>query len=174
MGKVKQEKIETIDMFGGGFGLDTLKKETMAKAHDKGTICPCCEQFVKVYYRTINSTMAHQLIYAYHTLADPAQWFHARTVVMGSASAGDFSKLEYWGLIQRQHHNAGDDGKKASGLWRITPKGIEFLKGRIAVPKYAVVYNAKVIGHEGEETTCRDALGTKFDYNELMGRTARS
>lgn len=158
----------TIDMFGAENALVQAKQDTMQKARDKGCSCPVCGQFVKVYNRTITSTMAHQLIYAFHTLAEAGQWFHVRHVVMGGSGVGDFPKLEHWGLIQRQHHQAGDDGKRTSGLWRITEKGIDFIHGRITVPKYALIYNATFLEHAGDPITIKDALGKKFDYNELM------
>ena len=40
---------------------------------------------------------------------------------------------------------------------------------RGAVPSTVVTYNGEPVGFEGDEITIREALGTKFDYAELMG-----
>lgn len=154
-------------MFGKDFQLNTLRKDTMDKARGKGTECPCCSQFVKVYNRTINSTMARQLIHAWHSYGTK-RWFHVKHVVMGGSGVGDFPKLEYWGLIEAQAHAPGEDGKKTSGIWRITPTAEDFIHNRLAVDKYAVVYNGDLLELGGGKITVRDALGQHFDYSELL------
>lgn len=165
--KDKQDK-STIDIFGGDYTLAQVKKQTMEKAQDKGCECPVCGQFVKVYARTITSTMARQLIYAWHMYGD-GQLFHVKHLVMGMSGVGDFPKLEHWGMISQQWHQVGDEGKRTSGLWRITDRGAEFLKGELAVPKYVFLYNAIKRGESVDETiTIRDAPGKKFNYVELM------
>lgn len=160
-------KEETIDMFGADNALAVAKRETMEKARDKGCSCPVCGQFVKVYKRPITSTMARQLIRAYHSYG-AGPWFHAKNVIMGGSSTGDFAKFEYWGMIQRQNQQPGTDNKKTSGLWRITPSGEQFVLRQITAPKYAVIYNAQLLELAGDEVTIADALGTSFNYNELM------
>lgn len=165
---MKRRDTHTADLFGAENALATAKRETMAKAKEKGTSCPCCGQFVKVYRRTINSTMARQLITAHHKHG--AAWFHTRDVVlMDSAGAGDFSKLECWGLILRESHVQGDDGKRTSGMWKITDKGRDFIAGKTLVPQYAFIYNGDLLELGGVDIHIQHALGKKFDYREIMG-----
>jgi len=147
--------------------LETEKHRVMEEARDKGCDCPVCGQFVKVYKRKINSFMARQLIHMHKNYGN-GQWVHARNLVLGSTSCGDLSKLSYWGLIQKQPHNEGDDGKKTSGFWRITDKGNEFAAGRGYVEAYAMVYNGRCLELTGEPVTIQQCLGDKFDYMELM------
>ena len=159
---------DTMDMFSGENALAQAKRETMAKARQKGTTCPCCGQFVKVYRRTINSTMARQLIKAHRAHGD--RWFHTRDVVLEkSAGAGDFSKLECWGLIYRQPHVQGLEGKRTSGMWKITPLGKDFIEGRALVPHYAYIFNGKLLELGGVDIHIQHALGKQFDYREIMG-----
>lgn len=160
-------KDDTLFMFGHDVALDTAKKEAMAAARGEGCSCPVCGQFVKVYNRTITSTMARQLIHAWrcHGLA----WFHTRDVVMQGSGAGDFSKLEFWGLIEAQPHKSGEDGKKSCGWWRITDVGLQFIKGESSQPRWAAIYNNTLLEKLGESITIRDALGQAFDYGVLMG-----
>lgn len=158
----------TIDMFSAENALSASKRETMAKAREKGTSCPCCGQFVKVYRRTINSTMARQLIKAYQKHGD--QWFHTRDVVLEkSAGAGDFSKLECWGLIYRQPHVQGLEGKRTSGMWKITALGKDFIEGSAVVKQYAYIFNGKLLELDGVDIHIEHALGKQFDYREIMG-----
>lgn len=164
----------TLDMFGGmtvDQVLGQARRDVMDKAKDKGAECPCCGQFVKVYRRTITSTMARQLITAHHKHAD--SWFHTRDVVLAdSAGAGDFSKLECWGLIMRQSHAPGEDGKRTSGMWKLTRLGHDFVRGVTPVAQYALIYNGECLGLDGPPTFISHALGKKFDYNEIMRASA--
>jgi hypothetical protein len=165
---MKKGKVETMDIFGPENVMAQAKRVTMEKAKQKGTECPCCGQFVKVYRRTINSTMARQLITAH--AKHGTEWFHTRDVVlMDSAGAGDFSKLECWGLIRRAPHVQGEEGKRTSGMWKITPLGQEFIAGKKLVPKYAFIYNGTLLELGGVDMHIQHALGKKFDYREIMG-----
>lgn len=158
------------NLFESGF-FENEKNKVMAEAKKDGCECPICGQFVKVYKRTIHATMARQLISAYRK--NGTQFFHLSDVVSeGLTGAGDFSKLEMWGLIAGQQHIKGEDGKRTSGIWRITDDGVAFLQGLSSVKKYAVVYNGRCIDMTGEPISITDALGKNFDYLELMQAVA--
>lgn len=165
---MKKGKVETMDIFGPENVMAQARQDTMAKAKRKGTDCPCCGQFVKVYRRTITSTMARQLITA--AAKHGTEWFHTRDVVLiDSAGAGDFSKLECWGLIKRQPHIQGEEGKRTSGMWKITPLGSAFIAGEALVKQYAFIFNGQLLELGGADTHIHHALGKKFDYREIMG-----
>lgn len=128
---------------------------------DKGAPCPLCQQHSKMYRRKINSGMARSLIHMYRSAG--TSWIHVRLIGAKSREEG---KLAYWGLVEEQK-GAGLHGGRA-GYWRVTRKGEDFLNGHLKVPKYAKVYNGQVYGFEGDDVSIKDALGTKFDYEELM------
>ena len=158
----------TGDLFQDAF-VTEMRKQTMIQARDgKGAHCPCCDQFVKVYRRSINRTMARQLIFSSNEFGD--EWFHARDVVLGQASAGDYSKLRFWGLIEKKPHEEGYNGKKSSGYWRVTPNGHKFARFELTLPQYALVYNNNVLEFEGDQVNIVECLGDRFDYNKLMER----
>jgi hypothetical protein len=50
----------------------------------------------------------------------------------------------------------------------VTRLGARFVRGEIRIAKYARVYNGRCLGLEGEPVDIRDALGTQFNYSELM------
>lgn len=162
----------TIDMFAPVVKpLEEYRRETMEAAKGEGTACPCCNQFVRIYRRTITSTMARMLITGYHKYG-VGKWFHVRELLgQNDSGPGDFPKLESWGLIERKAHVQGEDGKRASGMWRITQKGSDFIHNKCEVPMYVLIYNAVTLGFEGENLRIHHALGKKYDYREIMGWT---
>lgn len=129
----------------------------------EGVHCPACDQLVKVYRRKVNSGMARSLIQMYRV--GKLDWVHVPTQI--GARSREEGKLAYWGLVEEQKM-VRDDGGRA-GYWRVTALGEAFLKQQVTVPKYAHVYNGKVLFLDpSEQVTIKDALGTDFDYAELM------
>lgn len=142
---------------------DTIQagKNWLRARLDKGERCPLCEQHAQTYKRKINSGMARSLIHMYRLSG--LNWVHVRQIGAASREEG---KLAYWGLVEEQT-GVGMHGGRA-GYWRVTTKGQAFLTGGLKVPKYAKVYNGRVLGFDGGPVTIRDALGTKFNYEDLM------
>jgi hypothetical protein len=131
----------------------------------EGERCPCCTQFAKIYRRNINSGMARALItqwryarYDYAHTAGLARWTH------------EAAQLVWWGLLESEGIKREDGGRTA---WhRITPQGGLFVTNDIRVPKYAVVYDGRLMRLEGKNIGIMDALGKRFNYRELMDDAA--
>lgn len=117
-----------------------------------GTHCPLCSQRVQVYKRTITAQMAYALILLYRRDG----W--ATWPELLDNRRGDEAKLRYWSLVECVN----------GSLWRVTELGRQFVEGAATVPKFALVYNSRVLGFEGEPVTIHDALGNRFDLAELM------
>lgn len=145
---------------------DTLgaAREWLRERADEGATCPCCTQFAKVYRRKINSGQARSLIRMYR--ADKSRGYvHVPSLGARSREEG---KLRYWGLVEEERTRRPDGGR--SGYWRITDLGERWVLGQVKVPKYARIYDKRCLGlDEDESASIYDALGDKFDYNELMG-----
>lgn len=141
-------------------------KEYTRERMGEGVTCPCCGQFVKIYPRTIHSTMARTLVLAYRKYSK--EWFHLSKLTGTSGRGGEESKLRYWGLLEEEHTRRPDGGR--SGWWRITRDGELFVLGELEIRKYAMVYNGRCVGHEGDWISIHDALGKRFSLSELMGR----
>lgn len=133
-------------------------KEWLRRRVEDGEKCPCCGQFSKVYKRKINSGMARALISMYKQ--STLEWFHLPSV--RTWTSRDEAALAYFGLIEQ----AGVGF--AQGTWRVTELGQLFVLGRIRVHKYARVYDGRLLGLQGDLVDIKDALGDKFDYEELM------
>lgn len=128
---------------------------------DEGADCPCCDRFAKAYRRKLNAGMAASLIRMYraHGLE-----FGYLPELFGYGN--EFTRLRLWGLIEPMEERRDDGGR--IGWWRITAKGEAFAIGRLRVPRYARVYDAQLLSLEGDPVSIRDALGSRFSYDELM------
>lgn len=138
----------------------------------KGTSCPCCGRFGKLYKRKITSSMAYLLIllYKYH----PNEFVHVNSFIeakrVSYALHGDFPKLRFFGLLEKKEGER-EDGNPNNGFYRITPLGISFVQGMIPVKKYVYIFDNVVMAVSDETIFIDEALGTKFNYNELMQGT---
>lgn len=143
---------------------DTLAeaRDTLQLQLDEGTTCPCCDQFAKVYSRKINAGHARALIALYRAVG--RDWGHLATY----DQSREASKLAYWGLIEEESARRDDGGR--SGWWRITDLGERFLRNQLLVPKHARVYDGRLLRLDDTDglVSIVDALGTRFNYSELM------
>lgn len=138
-----------------------------------GVKCPCCDQHAQLYQRKLNSGIAHALILLYQAGAGH-MWVHKPTVLKGKgASARDESIARYWGLLEEESTVKRDDGGRA-GYWRLTARGVQFVRNVAAVPKYARIYNGHCRQLIGEPVTISQCLGSRFDYRELMATGSES
>ena len=139
---------------------------------EDGITCPCCDQFAKVYKRTITSTMARWLITLVKNFEEEHRYFSVSEPwsLAINKGTGDVAKLAMWDLIESQPKDDGDTVRKTSGNWRPTTNGVKIAYDLIRIPRYALVYNATLIGHDGFDISVKDALNEKFNYTELMRR----
>lgn len=166
--------------------LEQAKAWLRARFND-GADCPCCHQHVKLYKRPLNAAMAYVLflVYRWHTgktaggLPNP-EWLHvpghiAKEVAgnprRAAAVRGDWAKLTHWGLLEAQASKR-DDGSKRTGYYRITERGIAFVRGMCTVQSYIYIYNETMLDRPiMERTSFRECLGLKFNYDDLMQST---
>lgn len=133
----------------------------------EGAKCPCCTRLVKVYKRSVTSTMAYKLILIYRTHG--TGWFHMPTALseLGIGSR-DESFLRMFGLIEEAVEKRDDGGRP--GWWRITDDGVGFVLRRTRIPKYAQVFKGEALTFTGGFVGIEESLRNRFDYRELMGR----
>lgn len=139
----------------------------------KGAHCPCCKQHVKIYRRPLGSQMARWLIWlvrVYEALPDLPKghngirgWIDIRE---SPVRGGDYAKLVHWDLAENRANV--DPELRTSGLWRPTPKGIDFVQRRIVVPSHVELYDNHPLGFSEEMIGIDAALGKWFNYEELM------
>lgn len=139
---------------------------------DKGQVCPCCKQFAKVYKRPMTSSMAYGLILLARVDRDEDDgWVHIenyfKSLSIPSSIRGDITKLVNWGLLER-FEGEREDGSNRVGLYRVTYKGVQFVRSEIEVYSHIIIYSNMFQGFSGEPIKIKEALGKKFNYDELM------
>ncbi len=148
-------------------------QQWLAARMDDGATCPCCTQFAKVYARTITSTMAYALVLM-HRHEGP-EWFHVPSylsrvarLAASTARGGDWAKLVHWGLIEEAPERR-EDNCPHTGYYRGTDMGRRFVSGQLSVPRWAVLFDGRLLYlDDGRRTTIEQALGKRFNYAELM------
>lgn len=144
-------------------------KDVLRENWEEGVECPCCKQFVKLYRRKITSAMAY-VLFLLSTQGDEyihvENWLKEKKVP--ASFRGDFTKLRHWGLIETKS-GIRDDGSKRIGYYKITAHGRDFVAGDVTVRPCVRIFNNELFGFEGEKINFKQALGDKFNYEELMG-----
>lgn len=137
----------------------------------KGYTCPCCGGYVKTYVRKFNSNMALALGILYrHTMnGNHGKFCHLEDLIIksGKKRCGDFSYLVHYRFIEKCIGKR-PDGSSRNGNYRITPQGMMFVEGKCTAPEKFIMDGGKFRGFDGEYITFSQALGNKFNFDELM------
>lgn len=141
-------------------------RDLLRKLVDDGARCPCCTQYAKVYRRKVNSTQAMCLIRIYREYGREYGRMVDRYRELRLPYSLQVTTMGYWGLVEEQKVRKPDGGR--GGIWRVTELGEAWVLARATIPKYARIYNDRVLSHEGDQVTIREALGEKFRYDDLM------
>lgn len=150
----------------------------------KGAICPCCDQFAKVYRRKLNSGIAVALIALYRlslrqrisTEVDQP-YYHVNEIATelhamkfrNQMAAAQIPLARFWCLVEEELN--ANTSKSQSGKWRFTSAGWDFLRRRgnkSTIAKYVLLYNNQALGYAGPDVTIDNCLGQHFNYQDLM------
>lgn len=134
----------------------------------KGYQCECCKQRVQTYSRKFNANMAYALIFMYNNRDSGFIKVEEEMRKSGKMRSGDFTYLRWYWLIEPMQEKR-EDGSSRNGYYRITTRGIMFVEGQLKVNERFLMFNNACQGFEGNEITIEQALGKKFNFNELMG-----
>jgi len=155
---------------------EDIREYVMAGRHEsKGVICPSCDRLAKVYHYSLNSGQARCLVGMYYLTKkfNPEDgWIHITKAFAQelnlNANTLAYTRLSFWGMLEPARENP-DPTKNASGLWRLTDKGTQFVEGRITVPRSVIIYSNTLLGVSDDTTDIETAVDNKFNYQELMG-----
>lgn len=136
-----------------------LLRELIEPGHE----CPCCHQFAKVYRRKVTGHMATMLAKMYRK--GRLDFVNLPSLRTGQGGLDD-TIMQHFGLIEEEKRLREDGGR--AGWWRVSGKGERYLTAAAEIPKYAHVYAGKRLYYSGPSVTIFDALGTDFNYRELM------
>lgn len=147
-------------------------KELLRENMDKGTICPCCNNYVKMYKRKLTSSMVFCLIhFKKHVDKNGNEFQNFITILdrlkLTSTQRADWQKLVYFKLITAE---TSERGHPRSGYYKLTELGIKFVNHQSVVPEFVKVYNSKTYGYSEKQINISQAINNKFNYLELMGK----
>lgn len=114
--------------------------------------------------------MAHSLILIYKLNLNNNDFIHVQQKFseMGiRATSLDYIQLARWGFIEPKSSDRDPQADDA-GFWRITNTGKYFVQGITTAPRDVYVYNNHTEKWGIELTDIHKALGTKFDYQQLL------
>jgi len=151
-----------------GISLAQAKREMLAKVED-GAPCPCCGRLVKLYKRKLHSEMAAFLCRLVRKYQHEQRYYSTRELCPAlTKSATDGSYLVLWDLIEKEPSENHAGGK--AGMYRPTIHGQEFVLGYTTVKSHVHLLCGEVIGFSDDYIHIKEALGSRFNYEELMGR----
>lgn len=157
-----------------------------------GVVCPCCERLASVYRRRINAGMVRTLLaIAREQRRLPPEaggWVKVgmnehlpsgrtpgnTTLLRGVKTAGgDYSKAQWpgWELIEPKPNAQRADGSRRAGYWRVTERGLAFLRGELAVRRYLYEYDGAPVADPPDADTSMVTVGEAyelFSYEEAM------
>lgn len=137
----------------------------------EGARCPCCRRWGKINGYQVTSTQVRGMIWMVKRFRRSA-WVDLSKAPKWVLRSKSMATLHHWELLEAKPKGADED-KRGSGLWRLTPRGRDFVYGRITLPKHAFVFDNKLIKFSREQVNVIQALGKKFSYEELMNTTYR-
>ena len=136
----------------------------------QGEHCPTCHQKVLLSNRYLYDTPARLLIAMYRT--DPHDWIYVPDLYRKfEIGGGDTVKPRHWKMIEPMPGER-NDGSNRNGYWRLRARGRNWVRGKILVPRIALVYNNTCFGYKGGWWHITQALGEHFDYHALMNGDA--
>lgn len=115
--------------------------------------CSCCGGTAKVYARQLNKLMIRALR---RLVAGPLT--PREMSMMGGG--GDAAKLSHWGLAILNVDPAPHKSK-----WMITPRGREFLAGRLLLPHRVILYQNIVLGFDESKLLSISDIKQDFDLD---------
>lgn len=131
-------------------------------------ICPHCGAKMKKYYHRITPGLVGILIKCYDFVkAKEQNRFKMNELNLSHSEYGNFQKLRFHALIAK--HKV--EGEWVDREWVMTSRGIDFLCGRISVPKRVQTFRNRVTDHDPETIHIRQVwqselpwFESKFDY----------
>lgn len=144
---------------------------TVAEAHrqlwdqlNKGSLCPVCLRHARRYRRAFHKEMAVflvQLVRRYLDLGAGRRFVFIRELPdyqKAPKSSSDGAYLPHWLLIKRGE----------PGYYMPTERGVEFVRGRIRVPKYAWIFGNHAHHFSDETIGITEALSTEINVLGML------
>ena len=142
----------------------------------KGDHCPVCDRWGKINTVTLRGIMIKTMHWIHRE--GNGDWVDvpARAPRFVSRSYA-FSRLKHWYLVEQKYIPpvVRDEQEvretRTSGMWRLTPIGIDFIFNGATAPDKVFIYNDRRVGASDDMVTARECINEKFNYDVMMGTT---
>jgi len=173
---MKKGKTERVAAFGNNTDSDF---KSLVKKNGKA-ICPTCGRVAKEYKRKLTSRMCVALLEVlkwYRHNPDPniitLDYFNVKELFKDKMFLTvDFSKLQYWDLVEAKGFMHKDKFIRNKGWYRISENGIKFAQREVAIPTIALVHDNVVHAHllknESIKTIDKILSEDGLDYEKLI------
>lgn len=143
-----------------------LKKDWRFTIEGEGGYCPCCDRWGKISPFTLTET--HALALLWMSKQDTADgWIDVPPLAPQWMLRGkNYQLMAKWELIEKGSKT--NSATRSDGMWRITERGWDFIRGHISVPTKAYIYNNSIEGWSEEEMEFKDCFGKRFNYEQVM------
>ena len=146
--------------------LAKISKDYLKVLQGDGGNCPCCKRFGKYNGFTITHKNAQALVWIYRS-GDKDGWVNtANDAPREFMRAKTFTNMRYWGLIEPYPNDSKEI--KGSGYWRITQKGVDYISGKMRLPKKVFIYNRQLVGFGEQQVYFKECFKEYFNLEEAM------
>jgi len=131
------------------------------------TRCPLTGKAIRIYRHGLHQSQVNTLR-RLRNRSDKLRQTYLPLEVFTAARDGNLAKMVHWGLVEPLQKSAAYEGEQVGGMWRITPRGRDWLDGKIRVPRQVAILLGKCIGYvnaldligadQCQDTFTRDAL----------------
>lgn len=137
------------------------------EAGEKAT-CPCCGRYAAAWSKPLNGAMARALIWCVRRCeqSDDGWANFPKDAPRDVLRTKQHTTLKHWKLIEPRWND--DRTTKASGIWRPTLLGKQWVARQVEVSEKAWIYNDTCVGLEPRTVTIDQALGETFNYERMM------
>jgi hypothetical protein len=128
---------------------------------DDGQTCPTCGKWCQRYKRTLNVTMVRSLVWLLENGGEHrgVNFANAPAELLRSKQ---LATTRLWNLVSQP-------SGAATGHWRLTPIGVEFVTGRAKTNAWVTEYNGEVDSRSTKMVHIRDVL-PGFDAKTLKAQ----
>ena len=112
--------------------------------------CPTCGAKTVRYKHGLNSGLIQGLA----RLCEAGGEANLADLALTRNQWDNFQKLRYWSLVEPVF----EDGTRKSGIWSVTPRGLEFLVGEITVPRHVWTYRGEFVEYDGADVSVEDVV----------------
>lgn len=118
----------------------------------KTTRCPTCGASTNEYKHGLSKPLVQGLTALASSGGGP---INLKALGLTRTQWDNFQKLRYFGLVEQ----VAVSGKRQAGVWKITQLGLDFLAGKVVVPKFAWTFRGDVVRTEGPYITITEVKG---------------